>query len=363
MVDIRVLRGIHRAVRRNDTNRAAIGVEHRLFGRAALAGVEMGKTAGGEHPKRLVLVGHLADTAQVHHALVGDGIVAAMAGVVEIERAVLEQVVQLVLGQRVALAGGIGLLRVRIEIDLVDNKVGVLATHALRTGFRHACMEVVVAIVGQENELLLPSTRIGVLNIGDELVYHRECFGLRGNRKASDTDIHTALRVAFTLVVVEKSEIVVGGVSSRLDRGVLGLIGEQRVLTRGGQELAVVERAIAHQTEPTRLAVAARAAVVEHLHQPTIGCGVRRAAGELVINLLVGNNRPRDGFFLLVRLRQASGLGNQKIGADDNVIDISEGVQILVADTSDHGGGKPTAAIGIDGNVFLYLRLVAALES
>ncbi len=362
LVNIGVLRGIDGATCRNDTNSATIGIQNRLLRCTAFAGIEMSKTACSEHPKRLVLVGHLAYAAQIHHTLVGDGVVAAVTGIVHIQRTILQKVVELVLCQRVALARCIGLLWVGIEIDLIDDEIGVLAAHTLGSCLCHTGMQIVVTIIGKENKLLFPFARVGVFDISNQLIHHLLRLRFGGDGKTPDTNIHATLRVAFALVVVEESKIVVGGVSLGLDGGVLRLVGEQRVLARCGQQLAVVESAVTHQTEPTRLAVAACATVVEHFHQPTIRRGIGGTAGELVIDLLIGNNRPCDGLFLLVRLCEPSSLGDQKIGADDNIVDISKCVQVLVANAANNGRRKPTAAIGIDGDVFLYLALVAALK-
>ena len=275
-VDIGVLRSINGTSSRDDADGTTVGVEDSLFCRTAFARVEMGETACSQHPECLVGIGHTLYAFEVHHTLVGDGIVAAMSGVVHIECSVLEQVIQLVFRQRITLARGIHFLRVCIEVDFIDHKVRVLPAYALCTLFRHTCMEVVVAVVSQENQLVLPFAETIVLHISDQLIHHLLRFCNRVYRQTTDTDVHASLCIALALVVVEKTEIVVAGVCLGLHGGVLGLVGEQGVLSRSGKQFAVVERTIAHQQKPTRLFAAACTAVVEHLHQPavcrSIGC-------------------------------------------------------------------------------------------
>ena len=97
------------------------------------------------------------------------------------------------------------------------------------------------------------------------------------HRQTPYTYVHAPVGVALALAIVKKTEIVIGGVCLGLYGGVLGLVGEERVLSAIAAQFAIVVGAISHKQEPTRFLNAATivCAVIEHFHNPTESGSIR----------------------------------------------------------------------------------------
>ena len=184
--------------------------------------------------------------------------------------------------------------------------------HEIRIGFAHAfgtafcrlCVLTAIAVICQIDQLVLPFARQVVAHVSDQLVHRRTGFFHRLDRQTTDTDIHLGGQVIESFVIIEPTEIVIGGIGFYFIERVLRLVGQQQLRARVRQQVSVIERAVTHEQQPARfLSVAVVRAVVEHLHQPAIRGGIRCSGRELVIDLLVRHDRPRDRLLRLVCLR------------------------------------------------------------
>ena len=92
-------------------------------------------------------------------------------------------------------------------------------------------MYVVVAVVAHEHEYILPGSGIGVVGIGDGLVYHGA--GLFGRCHGETPHCHIALVAAEqvgALAIVQESVVAVVDIAIQLAEGVLTLVAEQVVV-------------------------------------------------------------------------------------------------------------------------------------
>ena len=93
-----VTRCVNGARRCQNTYRAAAGVQHGRLGRTTLSSVKLREVTGGKEPEGLILIAHQLDVPHVQDRLIRDRVITAMAGVIEIEHAVAQEVLDLVLG-------------------------------------------------------------------------------------------------------------------------------------------------------------------------------------------------------------------------------------------------------------------------
>ena len=125
----------------------------------------------------------------------------------------------------------------------------------------------VLAVVRQISNLVLPFTGLLVVDIRDEFVYRSLRFLYARHRQTTYAYIHPSAGITCTLVVVQKTEVVIRRISIHLVGGVLRLVREQQCGAGCRQELAVIKRTMTEQQQPSRLlADAVVSTVVEHLH-------------------------------------------------------------------------------------------------
>ena len=221
-------------------------------------------------------------------------------------------------------------MRISIQIDLVHHKRHVPQPHTLCCQVGDAGVQVAVAVIGNEHQLLMPLARILVAHIRCNLLCH--CLGCCSTRyrQSPYAYIHPAINIRCALIVIQESEIIVRRVGFGLYLAVHCLIRQQGVWPGSGHEFAVVVAAVAEQQQPFRFLLRVLSAVVKHLHDPAVSRSVRRTGRELVIHLLVGNNSCGDGVVLLMGVSNNRCCRYKLLGTNDNKVNVAQRVQVLV---------------------------------
>ena len=131
-----------------------------------------------------------------------------MTAVVDHQGTFVEQLEQALAHGGVAVSGGGHLHGVGVPVDALYHIVGVVA-------FEHEChllgiahVLVVVAVVAQHENRVLPRSGIGVVHVGDDLVDGIACLRYAGHGEASHADIHLVEEQALAFAIVKQAEVV-----------------------------------------------------------------------------------------------------------------------------------------------------------
>ena len=205
-------------------------------------------------------------------------------------------------------------------------------------------MEVGVAVVGHEADRVLPIAGILVQTVADGLVNHGLGFLDGAGRQSANGSITEVVDHVAALVVVEHAEIVVRTVALSLAHRVFRLVAQQEIVGRivlpVAEHHAVVPCAVAKEDQVAGLILLALGPVVEHLHVAAVGVGIRRAARELIVELVSHDDVDAHAVVFAVQLGQPLGLAQEDAvrGHDDDEVGLLMGVQILIGHPPDHFG-------------------------
>ena len=131
-----------------------------------------------------------------------------MTAVVDHQGTFVEEFEQALAHGGVAMPGSRHLHRIGIPVDTLHHIVGVVAFEHLYHLLGIAHVLVVVAIVAQHEDGVLPCAGIGIVHITDYFVYGITGLRYGGHGEASDADIHLVVEQAAALTVVEQTEVV-----------------------------------------------------------------------------------------------------------------------------------------------------------
>ena len=163
---------------------------------------------------------------------------------------------------------------------------------------------ILVSVVAHEAHHVLPYAGIGIVDIAYYLVYHHGSLVGRTGRDTSYGYVGLGRQHVAALIVVEQAEVVVGNITVCSTVRVLALIAQQEIVGRVAfpvvAQHTVVPCAVTHQQQVAGHVGRRLCTVVEHLQVAPVGIGIRRAAGELV-EQLVGRHyvNPQPVFFLM----------------------------------------------------------------
>ena len=103
-------------------------------------------------------------------------------------------------------------------------KIRILYSNPFCALFCGPCVHTILAVVGQINQLVFPFTRLLIADVFDEFIYCSACFSNALKWQASYTYIHLAGTIICAFVIIQPSEIVVGGIGLHFVQRVLRLI-------------------------------------------------------------------------------------------------------------------------------------------
>ena len=351
-----VLRGEHGAGSTIEGKRSTIGIEHSLLSYIGHKAIEGHHITGCSDPQGQILAARTGKILGLEHILVTEGIGCPMAGIVHHECSILHLLAQEGgnLGIGVALDGAHTL--VGIPIDLVQLHRGVGHTHLLSHLVGTAHVTVVVAVIAQHIDEILPRTGIGAGHKGDALIHHHLGFLLGGDREAAYAHIHLLYERIGTLAVVEQTEVVLHHIAEYVAETVVALIAEQIVVGRIGLPSignhTVVPGAITHEKQIAGSFCIGACTVVEHLQEAAVSRSVRRSARELIVYLVGTEDAHSQSVMFCMGIGQALSLPQELAagGDDDDHIQTVGSMQILVLYLSQVGGFGVGMA-HIEGNI------------
>ena len=126
-------------------------------------------------------------------------------------------------------------------------EIRILNTHQLRTLLCGLGVRTVLSVICQIYQLVLPLTGLFVADILDQFINGRTCFVQTLYRQTTYADIHAALRINSTFVIIQIREIVIRSICFDLVYRVLRLVCQQQRSTGVTQQFAVIERTVPHK--------------------------------------------------------------------------------------------------------------------
>ena len=200
-------------------------------------------------------------------------------------------------------------------------------------------MNIIITVITHHHHGILPCTSILVLDIADGLVNHGLCLSHCSYGETTNSHIRpvTSLRVS-TLSVIEIAEVILVHEAVHLIERVLALVAEQEViwlvvLPRTGVHTVIPGTVAEEQEVSWHLTVTLRL-VVQHLHIPSIGVGIRCTAGELIKQLIGRNDSGLQTVVLFVEFLQSLCLLQEylRCGNDNHHLIALIGMQVLIGD-------------------------------
>ena len=200
-------------------------------------------------------------------------------------------------------------------------------------------MHIIITVIAHHHHSILPCTSILVLDITDGLVNHG--LGLSHSSYGETTYGHirpvTSLGIP-TLSVVEIAEIILVHEAVHLIERILTLVAKQEViwlivLPRTGIHTVIPGTVAEEQKVSWHLTITLRL-VVQHFHIPSIGIGIRCAAGELIKQLVGRNDLSFQTIVFLVEVLQSLCLLQEYLRCrnNDHHLIALVGMQVLIGD-------------------------------
>ena len=172
LVDDTVVVGINGAGGTKEGNSAAIVVVHGQLAKVLFLSVEGHDIARGGNPQGQVQGHALGEELLLDGLLVGHDIDGAMAGVVHHQSTTLHLLTNELLYLGIAIACGGGLAGIGVPIDLLLVERGIIGSHDLCHSLSILHVAVVVAIVTQDADGVLPRGSMVVGAIVNNLIDH-----------------------------------------------------------------------------------------------------------------------------------------------------------------------------------------------
>ena len=309
-VHLLVIVGIHRSGGSEEGDGTALVIKHRGLTDILLLTIEGHDVARGGEPQRQSQRGRLSEVRCLQHQFVRDGVGSAVSGIVHHQGAISHLLFDQSRHIRETVTRRRGGTLVGIPVDLLHiiTGIGILHEGSHTIGSRH--VRVVVAVVTHHTDGILPRTRQFIIGIADGLVHkHLGLFETAGretsHRHIGLTQIGFGTRALFYLFpIVEQGVEVVTHITIHMTERVLALETQQEIIgiTTAPircQHAVVVGTVAKEQQVSGHLGIRLRT-VVEHLHIASVGRGIRRAAAELMIELVGRDDTHRKTVALFV---------------------------------------------------------------
>ena len=219
---------------------------------------------------------------------------------------------------------GIGICRtgsrtypvISIDIKFVDEKFGIFRFQNVRQRFALRHMFARITVIGHQAYIVFPITVIGIRRISDQLIDHCRSFGLRPHGKTSYTYIQRGPVKVGSLIVVQKSEIVVGYEIIFFVNALISLKSNQeRIVVRRPllSYPTVVVTSVAEKQQITRAQrFIAIGSVIEHFHKTTYGGSIGCTGRKLVIYMCGLYDQIRKRVMLDMKFAQPFGFVHEK---------------------------------------------------
>ena len=259
-----------------------------------------------------------------------------MTAVVDHQGTLVEQFKDALVDGRVAVACGRDLHGEGVPVDALVHIFGIEPFEHLHHELGIAHVLVVVAVIAQHQDGVLPGTGRHVLHIGNGLVNSLAGLLCRHYGEAPHAHIGFVAEQVASLAVVKQAVVVLhhkrAGSAERLHRLKAGQVVVGRGATPVVAEHTVVPRPVAEEQQVAGHLALVRSTVVEHLQEAPYGRGIARAGRELVVYLVSCNHLRREAVAFAVRLGKALSLCRQRsaCGHDDDVVRRGCGAEVLV---------------------------------
>jgi len=181
-------------------------------------------------------------------------------------------------GQRITLPTGINFLHKSIEINFIDLKSRNILCNRYGNAVRLTHVKSIVTIISEKTNLIFPNSLFFVLNVINCFIYHIRSLLRSSNGETSNSNIQQIGRDLRSFAVVHKAKIIIRNIGRSEYQRIIGLIGQNQIVARVGNNTSVVVRTASEKEKVFRQigsVICFISSVIQHFYEPTVRCGIR----------------------------------------------------------------------------------------